>query len=259
MGLDLLDTAFRLEKTFGLDRLITRESIRDLKTAGDLVALVEKRVREETPTKEQLVILEESNLRRLRESLAEILGISIDTLKAETKLGEIIPWRKRRGVWRELDERVGKIRIGRKVGGRPSWSWNAGNVIRMAFHIIKTASLALLTLLLVGMAIADHSLIVTVLITLFIFYAACYYATCYSMEMTRSDFVIEDFPPRNFTLRETAQKMSEKVRRRLRPDETPLTHEEIERQVYRILNEVLGVPVDEIAPEKELLRDLGME
>lgn len=253
MGMDFLDILFRLEKTFGIDRIIIPADFPELKTAGDLVALVEKRVREGTPTKEQLAILDENNLLILRQNLAGILGVSVDTLSAETTFRDVIPRRMRRKVWKELYQLVDDIQIGRKVIGVTSCPWHMGNLV----ILILASLVACLVYWLVNEWFGHFhfwQFTIMAVILLPIWFISIIMASAF----WAPDIIETRIPPQKLTLGEAAEKMSEKIRRRLGPDETPLSHEEIERRVYEILNAALGVPVEEISPEKELVRDLGM-
>ncbi len=110
MGIDLLDIAFRIEKSFGV-RFDVRELLGDWTgeppplgpsiKVGDVYELIlEKRKALNLP--EGAGRLESLALADVRLALSRVLDVSPDTIRPEDRLSRLLPLKQRRRQWRRL-------------------------------------------------------------------------------------------------------------------------------------------------------------
>lgn len=251
MGIDFLDIIYRVEKTFGI-RFVREEFdfSQGRYLVGDFYDLVERKVCAaakdilETPDYRGKILNE------VKRALSEELDVEDDWTE-ETTLGRIyeqIPETERKKTWKQFRTQAptdSNVNVARIVDEKSNRSLKAVWIGYIAFLLVISL-IFLNPLVNRGNGVVSFAGFVLVAAPSLIFWIKYNDYRCY-MSVPQ------------LTLGEIVDSVIEQRRQSLKKDGSPYTREEIEEGVKAALCEALAVKPKDVTPEKDLVRDLGME
>jgi acyl carrier protein len=250
MGLDGVEIILRVEDTFQI--AVGDSEASEVSTVGDLCDLVLRHLGEEASVLENGVLTKGQKRRKtqgndacltsrafyvVRRELTQILGIKRSDLRPSTKIEHLLPWNKRRAVWRTMQEDT-KLKF--PALGHPRW-----------IHLLFLSNAILACFL-----PFERGLISTRLVA--IIWTPILTIILYGMLLKLTPQLQISLPTKRRTVGDLARDVLALNFAKFDGSSTASPREVVET-IRRIIADQMQIDLDEIKPESHFTKDLGID